>query len=169
MPTTTTEDFVITRTLDAPRNLVWKAFTEEDRMAKWWGPKGFKVIHSKMDLRPGGIYHYGLEAPNGSPMWGRFVFREVVPQEKLVLISSFSDEEGGVTRHPLHTEWPLEMLSTFSFQHAGNGKTKVTIRWAPHNATESEVETFEKGRPSMTQGWSGTFEQLEAYLAGASA
>jgi uncharacterized protein YndB with AHSA1/START domain len=86
-----------------------------------------------------------------------------------VLISSFSDEEGGVTRHPLHQEWPLEMLSTFSFEDAGAGKTKVTIRWTPHNATQSEIETFEKARPSMTQGWSGTFEQLEAYLAGAAA
>jgi uncharacterized protein YndB with AHSA1/START domain len=165
MPTTTTEDFVITRTLNAPRNLVWKAWTEPERLAQWWGPKGFKVTHSKMDLRPDGTFHYCLEAPNGSPMWGRWVFREIVPQEKLVLISSFSDEKGGVSRHPLHMEWPLEMFSTFSFEDAGDGKTRLTIRWAPHNATEPEIETFEKGRTSMTQGWSGTFEQLESYLS----
>ncbi len=89
------EDFVISRTLDAPRDLVWKAFTDPKRMAQWWGPKGFKVIPSKMDLRPGGLYHYGLEAPNGSPMWGRFVFREIVAPERIVFINSFSDEKGG--------------------------------------------------------------------------
>jgi uncharacterized protein YndB with AHSA1/START domain len=161
----TTEDFVISRTFAAPRDLVWKAWTDPERLVQWWGPKGFKVIHSKMDLRPGGFYHYGMESPTGEPMWGRFVFREVVPQEKLVLISSFSDEEGGVTRHPLNMEWPLEMLSTFSFEDAGDGKTKVTIRWSPHNATESEIETFEKGRPSMTQGWGGTLDKLADYLA----
>ena len=59
------EEFVLSRVLDAPRDLVWKCFTDPERMRHWWGPKGFKVIASKMDLRPGGIYHYGLQAPNG--------------------------------------------------------------------------------------------------------
>jgi uncharacterized protein YndB with AHSA1/START domain len=60
--------FVITRTFDAPRDLAWKAFTEPDRMKHWWGPKGFRVVAAKMDLRPGGIYHYGLRAPDDSIM-----------------------------------------------------------------------------------------------------
>jgi uncharacterized protein YndB with AHSA1/START domain len=63
--------FVITRTFDAPRDLAWKAFTEPDRMKHWWGPKGFTVFAAKMDLRPGGIYHYGLRAPDGGTMWGK--------------------------------------------------------------------------------------------------
>ena len=58
------EDFVISRTFDAPRELVWKCFTDPERMKQWWGPKGFKVITSKMDLRPGGCYHYGLQSPD---------------------------------------------------------------------------------------------------------
>ncbi len=61
------------------------------------------------------------------------------------------------------------MLSTFTFEEEKGGKTKLTIRWAPHNATEEECKTFEEGRTSMTQGWSGTLEQLEAYLAKATA
>lgn len=159
------EDFVISRTLNAPRNLVWKCFTDPERMKHWWGPKGFKVIASKMDLRPGGIYHYGLQTPNGQAMWGKLVYREIVPPEKLVLINSFSDEKGGTTRHPGNQSWPLEMRSVFTFEDAPGGKTKFTVRWAPHNATETEVQSFDSNRNSMTQGWSGTFEQLEAYLA----
>jgi len=159
------EDFVISRTFDAPRDLVWKCFTDPERMKHWWGPKGFKVIASKMDLRPGGTYHYGLQAPNGQAMWGKFVYREIIPPERLVLITSFSDEKGGTTRHPGHASWPLEMRSTFTFEDVPGGKTKFTVQWAPHNATEAEVQTFDSNRNSMTQGWSGTFEQLEAYLA----
>jgi uncharacterized protein YndB with AHSA1/START domain len=118
-----------------------------------------------MDLRQGGVYHYGLQTPNGQAMWGKFVYREIVPQEKLVFINSFSDENGGTTRHPAHESWPLEMISTFLFEDVPGGKTKFTVRWAPHNASASEVQTFDSNRNSMTQGWNGTMEQLETYLA----
>ncbi len=158
-------DFTISRVLDAPRDLVWKCFTEPERMKQWWGPKGFKVLVSKMDLRVGGTYHYGMQAPDGSPMWGRFVFREIMPQERLVFINSFSDEAGGVTRHPMHIAWPLEMMSIFTFEDQPGGKTKFTVRWAPHNATADEIKTFDEGRDSMTMGWSGTMDKLEAHLA----
>ena len=86
------DDFVPSRVLNAPRDLVWKCFTDPEHMKHWWGPKGFKVLASKMDLRQGGVYHYGLQTPNGQAMWGKFVYREIVPQEKLVFINSFSDE-----------------------------------------------------------------------------
>jgi uncharacterized protein YndB with AHSA1/START domain len=98
-------------------------------------------------------------------MWGKFVYREIVPPERLVLINSFSDEKGGTARHPGHESWPLEIRSIFTFEDVPGGKTKFTVRWAPHNATEAEIRTFDSNRNSMTQGWSGTFEQLEAYLA----
>jgi uncharacterized protein YndB with AHSA1/START domain len=127
--------------------------------------KGFKVIASKMDLRVGGTYHYGMESPTGQPMWGKFVYREITPPERLVFISSFSDENGGVTRHPMAPNWPLEMLSTFTFEEQPGGKTKFTIRWTPYNATEEETNVFEAGRDGMTRGWGGTLEQLAAYLA----
>ena len=94
------KDFVISRVFDAPRDLLWQCFTDPERMKHWWGPKGFTVIASKMDLRVGGTYHYGMQAPNGGAMWGLFTYREIVPQEKLVFVNSFSDEKGGVTRHP---------------------------------------------------------------------
>ncbi|HEY6831269.1 MAG TPA: SRPBCC domain-containing protein [Pseudolabrys sp.] len=159
------KDFVISRILHAPRDLVWKVFTDPERMRQWWGPKGFKVIASKMDLRPGGTYHYGLEAPDGKPMWGKFVYREITPPERMVFINSFSDEAGGVTRHPMAPNWPLEMLSTFTFEELEGGKTKITVRWTAHNASEDERKVFDSSFDSMNQGWGGTMEQLAAYLA----
>jgi uncharacterized protein YndB with AHSA1/START domain len=164
MAETQSKDFVISRVFDAPRDLLWKCFTDPERMKHWWGPKGFTVIASKMDLRVGGTYHYGMQAPNGAPMWGLFTYREIVPPEKLVFINSFSDEAGGITRHPMSPSWPLQLLSVFTFEEQAGGKTKFTIRWSTHNATVDEQKTFDAGYDSMTQGWGGTMEQLEAYL-----
>ena len=166
-PANTSPDFVISRVFDAPRGLVWKAFTEPERMKQWWGPKGFTVIASKMDLRPGGTYHYGMKAPDGSAMWGKMAFREITQPERMVFINSFSDEAGGLTRHPLAPTWPLEMLSVFTFEEMPDGKTKFTVTWSPYNATEEERKTFDAGHASMTGGWSGTMENLENYLKGA--
>ena len=160
------EPFVISRTFDAPRGLVFKAFTDVDRLKHWWGPKGFKVIASTMDLRPDGTYHYGFQSPDGSTMWGKFVYREIAAPERIVFVDSFSDERGGITRHPLHSEWPLEMLTTLLFEDAGSGRTKVTLSWVPINESDAERKTFDDGRGSMTQGWAGTFDKLEHYLAG---
>jgi len=161
------DDFVMSRVFAAPRDLLWKCFTDPERMKHWWGPKGAKVIASKMDLRVGGTYLYGMQTPDGKVMWGKFVYREIVPPEKLVFINSFSDEKGGVTRHPLSPSWPMQLLTVFTFEEQANGKTKFTIRWSTHKATEEEQKTFDAGHASMTQGWGGTLEQLEAYLAGA--
>jgi uncharacterized protein YndB with AHSA1/START domain len=158
------EPFVISRVFNAPRKLVWQAFTEADRLKHWFGPKGFTPDVSKIDLRSGGTYHYRLAGPGGATMWGKWVFREIVPQQRIVMLSSFSDENAGTTRHPMAPTWPLVLHSVFAFEDAGEGKTRLTIEWAPYDASPEEIMTFEVGRPSMTQGWSGTFEQLEAYL-----
>jgi uncharacterized protein YndB with AHSA1/START domain len=159
------DPFVIARVFAAPRDLVFKAFTDPERMKRWWGPKGFKVIASTMDLRPGGKYHYGLQSPDGKTMWGRFVDREIAAPDRIVFVNSFSDENGGLTRHPFQETWPIEMLSTFRFEDAGPDQTKLTVVWAPIGESQAERETFDKGRESMTQGWTGTFEQLEPYLS----
>lgn len=165
MDTRASKDFIMTRVFDAPRDLIWKCFTDPERMKHWWGPKGFIVIASKMDLRVGGTYHYGMTAPNGAPMWGLFTYREIVPPEKLVFVNSFSDEKGNVTRHPGHEKWPLKMLSTFTFEDELGGKTRFTVRWQTLEATPEEQNTFDTMYGSMTQGWGGTMDQLEAYLA----
>jgi uncharacterized protein YndB with AHSA1/START domain len=157
------EDFVISRTFDAPRELVWKAFTDPEHMKNWWGPKGFTVRSAKMDFRPGGSYHYCMRSPDGQDMWGKFAYREIVAPERIVFLNSFSDENGGLTRHPMSPTWPLEMLSTFTFTER-DGKTTLTIRWSPYNANEVESKTFDEGRKGMIGGWTGTLDQLETYL-----
>ena len=160
-----TAPFVISRVFDAPRDKVWQAWTEAGRLKKWWGPAGFKVHTCKVDLRPGGVFHYGMTAPDGSEMWGNMAYREIDAPKRLVFINSFSDPKGGVTRHPWHLSWPLELLSTITFEEQGAGKTKVTVHWVPGDASsELECKTFDEGRDSMKQGWGGTLQQLTGYL-----
>jgi uncharacterized protein YndB with AHSA1/START domain len=155
--------FVISRLFDAPRERVWKAWTEPAQLKQWWGPKGFKVHTCKVDLKPGGIFLYGMKAADGSDVWGRFTYREIKAPEKLVFIVSFSDPQGGVSRHPWMESWPLHTMSTVTFEQL-NGKTKVTVQWTPYEASEAERRTFDEGKSSMQQGWSGTFEQFTDYL-----
>lgn len=160
-----TAPFVIARVLDAPREKVWRVWTEVEHLQRWWGPKGFTVSHCKVDLRPSGIMHYCLRGPDGSEMWGKFVYREIAKPERLVWINSFSDQDGGTTVHPMMADWPREMRTTVTFGAQG-ARTKVTVHWVPvDGSTESERRTFDAGRNSMQQGWTGTFEQLEAYIS----
>jgi uncharacterized protein YndB with AHSA1/START domain len=161
---TKNKDFVMSRVLDASRDLVWMCFSDPERLKDWWGPKGFKVIAATMDLRVGGTYHYGMRTPDGNVMWGKFAYREVTPPERLVFINSFSDEKGGITRHPMNPSWPLELGTTFTFEQQPDGKTKFTLRWSTYNATAEEQKIFDAGVASMTQGWTGTLDQLAAYL-----
>ena len=85
------------RIFNAPRERVWKAWTEAEHLGNWWGPKGFDIVSVKLDLRPGGIFHYCLDRPEGQEMWGKFIFREIVPEQRLVFVVSFSDAEGGLS------------------------------------------------------------------------
>jgi uncharacterized protein YndB with AHSA1/START domain len=158
-------EFHLSRVFDAPREIVYAAFTEPECIKHWWGPKGFAVIKSEMDLRPAGTYHYGLRGPDGGTMWGKFVYREIVRPEQLVLISCFSDEAGGIARRPMSPTWPLEMLSVVLFEEVEPGKTTVTVKASPHDASDEERATFAAARAGMNLGWSGTFDQLAAYLA----
>lgn len=160
---TASKEFVFIRTVDAPRELVWKAYSEAERLAQWWGPKGCKLIMGSLDFRPGGIFHYGMEWSTGNVMWGRFVYREMVPPERLTFITSFSDEKGGVTRAPFNEHWPLEVMNAMTFEETGR-KTKITIRSIPINSTEEEHKAFEGFFDSMNQGYSGTLDKLDAYL-----
>lgn len=155
--------FVIARTFDAPRELVWKAFTERDQLMRWFGPKGFTMQFATLDLRPGGVFHYGLQSPDGKEMWGKWIFREIVKPERLVFVVSFSDAQGGVTRHPMSPTWPLETLSTNTFTEH-EGKTTIAVRWSAINATDDERKTFDDSHEGMRMGWTGTMDQLAAYL-----
>src|SRR4051812_48533388 len=155
---------VITREIDAPRELVYAAWTEAEHLAHWWGPKGFTWVSATLEFRPGGQFHYQMRSPDGRDMWGKFVYHEIDPPERIVFLNSFSDEAGNTVRAPFSANWPLEVHNTITFEER-NGKPLVTLRGEPYQATDDERETFKSMHPSMQQGFGATFEQLDAYLA----
>ena len=157
-------ELVVTRVFNAPREMVWKALTESDRLERWWGPKGFTSRIHKLELRPGGTFLYSQRNAEGLEMWGKWVYREVVAPERLVVVSSFTDDQGNLVRHPFEPNWPLEMLTESTFTEH-QGRTTITIRMTPINATESERKTFDDGLNFMEEGFEGSFAKLDEYLA----
>ena len=162
----TGKTFGMTVLLDAPRDLVWQAWSTREAMSKWWGPKGFGIDVTRFEFRPGGMFLYSMKLPNGDVWWGRFIYREIVPQEKIVFANGFSDANGGLTRAPFNEIWPLETLSTVMFTSQG-GKTLLVSEGGPLTDNAAELKAFDDMRQSMQGGYTGTMEQLADYLKGA--
>jgi uncharacterized protein YndB with AHSA1/START domain len=155
--------FHMTRTVNAPRDLVFASWTQAAHLEKWWGPPGIPITVAKLELKPGGMFHYYMVA-NGQKFWGRFVYREIATPEQLVFVNSFSDEAGGIVPNPMNPAWPRETLSSIVFTEE-NGKTTMHLTGAPFNATDEERKVFAENHHNMEKGFGGTFAQLDAYLA----
>lgn len=156
--------FEISRLLDAPRADVWTAFTELEHLRQWWGPAGLAMRSSSLDLRPGGVFHYGMDLPLGAILWGRWGIRAVEAPKRLEWINSFSDPQGGIARHPMAPGWPEKMLCTVTFAVEGK-KTRVTLRSVAFEASPAEEIIFVANFASLTQGFGGTLDKLAAHLA----
>jgi uncharacterized protein YndB with AHSA1/START domain len=156
---------VIARVFQAPPQLLFRVFMEPQHLAQWLSPEGFVNIHTDMDFRVGGRYHYGIQGPNDLAMWGRQDYLDITPNEKLVHLQSFSTPEGGLGAHPMAPTWPKYMLVTTTFDVVPDEGTRVTITWLPHNSDDTGMQTFDMARSGMTAGFAGTFLKLDAYLA----
>jgi uncharacterized protein YndB with AHSA1/START domain len=143
---TAQHELVITRTFDAPRNLVFKAWTAPEHMVRWLGPRNFTAPSCKMDFRPGGAFRACICAPDGKEYWMRGIYREIVEPERLIF--TFSWEEDG--------ERGRETMITITFGEQGD-KTRMTFR-------QAFFETVEN-RDSHHGGWTECFERLAQFLA----
>jgi len=157
------KELVITKELNAPKELVYKVWTQKEHLEKWWGPKGFDINVSKFDFVPGGTFLYSIAMPDGSEMTGLFVYLEIVPGEKVIFVNSFADKDGHIMRAPFSPTWPLEIYNELNFSEK-DGKTTIVLKGGPIHATPEERKTFEDGFASINEGFSGTFAQLEEYL-----
>lgn len=140
---------VIERVFNAPRHLVFQAWTDPEHMSQWFGPRGFKSTVLKNDLRPGGAYRIHMLGPDGDH-WSQGVYREIVPPERLVMAGSWADAQGNPTRP--------ENVLTLTFAEL-DGKTKLTL----HQALFESVTA----RDAHNGGWSSSFDRLAEYLKAA--
>jgi uncharacterized protein YndB with AHSA1/START domain len=149
------QELVLKRVFDAPRDLVWKVWTDPAHLAQWWGPKGFTNPRCEWDARPGGAIHIDMRAPDGVvyPMSG--TMKEVVPMERLVFVSSALDENG---------KSMFDVLSTAIFADQG-GKTALTLQLRVISVTERAPQ-YLKG---MEMGWNMSLDRLAEHVAATAA
>lgn len=165
LPTSTTEPlFKITRRYDADIDLMFRVWTQPAHLKHWFGPAGSEMAKCDMDLRPGGRCLFQLVMPDGGEMWGKFIYREVVPNTRLVWVHSFGDAGGNTVRHPMSETWPMEMLTAVAIEPVGEG-TRVTVSMQPIDPTDAERANFVEGMGSMEQGWGGSLDILRDYLS----
>ena len=155
----------ISREFQAPRSLVFQAFSEAEHLAQWWGPVGYKLSVISLDFRPGGMFHYKMVSEEMT-MWARFIYGKIQQPELIEFVLSFSDENGGVTRAPFFDgNWPLEIFNRLIFTEQ-DGKTMLQFESYPLHPTAIEMQTFIKERKSFNGGLTATLDQLERLLAG---
>lgn len=175
---------VIERVFDAPREAVWKAWTDEELAKKWRGPNGFTAPSIKIDLRVGGKYVFCMHGPKGSEwdrdMYSAGVYKEIVPpdpsnpsgQGKLVVTDYFSDEEGNMVEPSAEgqdSNFPKESTVTVLFEELDGGpsttlrtsKTKLSIIY-PRPESDVQFEAMKKS--GMEEGWRQSLEKLALAL-----
>jgi uncharacterized protein YndB with AHSA1/START domain len=150
-------ELVITRVFDAPRELVWKAWTDPEHLMRWWGPKYFTSPSCKIDLRVGGKYLFCMRSPEGKDFWSTGVYREIVELERIVWTDSFADEKGNpvpASHYGMPGDWPEELLVTVTLEER-QGKTKMTLRHAGFPVEMGEM---------AEAGWNGSLDKLAESL-----
>jgi len=151
-------EVIITRVFDAPRQLVWRAWTDANHLARWWGPKDFTAPSIKLDLRVGGRYHWCMRAPDGKDYWTTGEFREIDPPEKLVYTDNFADAKGNIVspkEYGMTGDWQYEMLVAVTLEDLGN-RTRMTLKHTGLPRGEMTDMTV--------AGWNESFDKMAASL-----
>jgi uncharacterized protein YndB with AHSA1/START domain len=151
-------EWVLTRVFDAPRSLVFQAWTDPQLLMRWWAPRGCTTPYCKVDLHPGGVFHFCMRMPEGREIWGSGVYREIVKPERIVYTDRFADAQGNPvppSHYGMSAGHPAETLVTVTFTERA-GKTTVTLR-------HSLPGTFPE-REGIQQGWNQMLDRLADLL-----
>jgi uncharacterized protein YndB with AHSA1/START domain len=156
-------EYVLDRAFDAPRELVWRAWTDPELLPRWYGPGADTIIH-KFDLKPGGEWLNEMKWGDNS-MLSKVVFAEVTPPERLVWHHhSFTDADWNTIANPRMPDWPRILLTTVTFEET-NAKTNVRLSWVPFEATQAELTCFAGAVEQMGKGWESGYAIIDELLA----
>ena len=154
--------YVLEREFDAPRERVWRAWTEPDLLSRWYGPRVETVVHG-LDLKPGGLWLLEMKM-RGDSNYQRVEYTEVTPPERLVWLHSVSDADWNVIANPMMPDWPRVLLSTLTLEEDAP-RTRMRFTWAPHEASDTEVAGFAATMEGMGGGWEAGMKLLADILA----
>jgi len=154
--------YAIERVFDAPRDLVWKAWTDPQLLPRWYGPKAETIVH-RLELKPGGLWLVEMKW-GGKSMYQRVEYTEVTPPKRLVWLHSSSDADWNITPSPMMADWPRVLLTTVTFEQDGD-QTKLRLTWVPHEASEAEIACFAAAIDRMGKGWDAGMDLLAQLLA----
>ncbi len=155
-------EYVIERDFDAPREMVWRAWTEPEFLSRWYGPGVETIIH-KFDLEPGGLWLNEMKWGENSDL-SRIEFKEVVAPERLVWHQSSTDADWNVIANPMMPDWPRTVATTVTFQEVGQ-QTKVRLSWLPFEASDAEIACFAGAMENFGKGWGAGFDMIAEILA----
>ncbi len=156
-------EFILDRIFDAPREMVWRAWTDPKLLARWYGPGVETVIH-KFDLKPGGEWLNEMKMGENS-MLSKAIFKEIKPLERLVWHHhSSTDKQWNTVSNPKMPDWPAVLLTTVTFEDEG-AKTKVRLVWEPYEASEAEIACFASVVANMGKGWEGGYAVMDEIFA----
>jgi uncharacterized protein YndB with AHSA1/START domain len=159
------EKFVINRTFEAPRELMFEMWTNPKHLSQWLAPTGCEMEFIRQDIKTGGGTFYFMSGPDGNRMYGRSHYLKIEKPDQIVYTQQFCDENEKTTRHPMAPSWPETMLTTINLTEEGPNQTRVTITWEVQgDATSEELKTFIQARSGMTQGWTGSLDKLEKHI-----
>lgn len=165
MSTDTITPSEITREFNAPRQLVFDAWTKVKHLNNWMFPMpGCRCEFVSADISNGGSSLHKVTMPNGHQMWLFTKYEEVTSPEKLVFLQYFSNEAGDIVPMPHMPDWPKDMLATLLFEELSDDTTKLTFLWEPRDPSTAELAAFEASRADHAKGWGAGMEQLRNYL-----
>ncbi len=154
-------ELTIDRTFNAPRPLVWKAWTDPVLLARWYGPGVETIIHG-YDLKPGGEWRNEMKFGDKS-MLSKMVFQKIAPEQQLVWHHSDADQDWNIIPNPMMPNWPEVLLTTVTFNDHG-ATTQVRFTQTPLNATDEQIATFAQMAPNMSGGWGKGFAIIDDIL-----
>lgn len=155
----------IVREFNAPRQLVFDAWTQVKHLNNWMFPMpGCQCDFVSANIVDGGDSLHKITMPNGNEMWLLTKYEEVVSPERLVFLQYFSNEQGDVLPMPHMPNWPRHMLATLYFEAIEANRTKLTFLWEPRDATADELIAFEASRTDHQNGWGAGMDQLHTYI-----
>ena len=155
-------DFFTSYEFNAPKELVFNAFSTAEAMNEWWGPVQTKNSVISLDFRSGGIFHFKMESTEATN-YGRFVFGNIQPYDLLEFTNSFADEHANVVPAPFGIPLPDRIFYRIIFTES-NGKTTITMTGQPVEATQEQIEGFISINAGMQEGFGASFQQLADYL-----